>query len=65
MEVRYSPDSVRFSRITTQEVCEDGLSTQTRWCIDDIEYYLKRPRTLGDFHGQAPFLWLTSQRLEK
>lgn len=31
---------------------------------DDIEFYLKRPRTLGDFHGQAPFLWLTSQRLE-
>lgn len=31
---------------------------------DDIEFYLKRPRTLGDFHGQAPFLWLVSQRLE-
>lgn len=31
---------------------------------DDIEFYLKRPRTLGDFHGQAPFLWLTSQRLD-
>lgn len=32
---------------------------------DDIEFYLKRPRTLGDFHGQAPFLWLTSERLSK
>ncbi len=32
---------------------------------DDIEFYLKRPRTLGDFHGQAPFLWLASQMLEK
>ncbi len=32
---------------------------------DDIEFYLKRPRTLGDLHGQAPFLWLVSQRLEK
>lgn len=31
---------------------------------DDIEFYLKRPRTLGDFHGQAPVLWLISQRLE-
>jgi rhamnogalacturonyl hydrolase YesR len=31
---------------------------------DDIEFYLKRPRTLGDFHGQAPFLWLASQRLK-
>lgn len=32
---------------------------------DDIEFYLKRPRTLGDFHGQAPVLWLISQRLEE
>lgn len=31
---------------------------------DDIEFYMKRPRTRGDFHGQAPFLWLTSQRLK-
>jgi unsaturated rhamnogalacturonyl hydrolase len=33
--------------------------------IDDIEFYLKRPRTLGDFHGQAPVLWLINERLEK
>lgn len=32
--------------------------------MDDIEFYLKRPRTLGDFHGQAPLLWLISERLE-
>ena len=31
---------------------------------DDIEFYLKRPRTLGDLHGQAPFLWLAAERLE-
>jgi unsaturated rhamnogalacturonyl hydrolase len=31
---------------------------------DDIEFYLKRPRTLGDFHGQAPLLWLISEMLE-
>jgi len=31
---------------------------------DDIEFYLKRPRTLGDFHGQAPLLWLISEILE-
>jgi unsaturated rhamnogalacturonyl hydrolase len=23
----------------------------------DLEFYLKRPRTIGDFHGQAPMLW--------
>lgn len=26
---------------------------------NDIEYYLARPRQSGDFHGQAPVLWLT------
>jgi len=31
---------------------------------DDIEYYLNRPRTLGDFHGQAPFLWLITETPE-
>lgn len=30
---------------------------------DDIEFYLNRPRTLGDFHGQAPFLWFISETL--
>ncbi|MBN2105074.1 glycoside hydrolase family 88 protein [bacterium] len=23
----------------------------------DLDYYLKRPREIGDFHGQAPVLW--------
>jgi len=32
---------------------------------DDIEFYLNRPRTLGDFHGQAPLLWLIHERLAK
>ncbi len=31
---------------------------------DDIEFYLKRPRTLGDLHGQAPFLWLAVERMK-
>jgi rhamnogalacturonyl hydrolase YesR len=31
---------------------------------DDIEFYLKRPRTLGDFHGQAPVLWLINERMQ-
>lgn len=33
--------------------------------VDDIEFYLKRPRSLGDFHGQAPVLWLINERLQK
>jgi rhamnogalacturonyl hydrolase YesR len=31
---------------------------------DDIEFYLKRPRVVGDLHGQAPVLWLISQQLK-
>ncbi len=30
---------------------------------DDIEYYLKRPRSLGDLHGQAPLLWCVCELL--
>ena len=32
--------------------------------IDDIEFYLNRPRNIGDLHGQAPFLWLAAELLE-
>lgn len=28
---------------------------------NDLEYYLKRPRVDGDFHGQAPVLWLATE----
>lgn len=27
---------------------------------NDLEYYLARPRVAGDFHGQAPVLWLAA-----
>jgi len=30
---------------------------------NDLEYYLTRPRQSGDFHGQAPVLWLASELL--
>jgi len=32
--------------------------------VNDLEFYLKRPRVCGDFHGQAPMLWLTSKMIE-
>ena len=32
---------------------------------DDIEFYLNRPRTTGDFHGQAPFLWLAAELIQE
>jgi len=30
---------------------------------NDLEYYLARPRVTGDFHGQAPVLWLATERM--
>ncbi|MDO3381797.1 glycoside hydrolase family 88/105 protein [Gilvimarinus algae] len=29
----------------------------------DADYYLTRPRTTGDLHGQAPLLWFAAERL--
>ncbi len=31
---------------------------------NNIEYYLKRPRVLGDLHGQAPMLWCVCELLD-
>jgi rhamnogalacturonyl hydrolase YesR len=41
-----------------RDVCE-GTGQQ-----DDIEFYLNRKRLLGDFHGQAPVLWLISENIK-
>ncbi|MFA5422527.1 MAG: YbhB/YbcL family Raf kinase inhibitor-like protein [Phycisphaerae bacterium] len=30
----------------------------------DVQYYLDRPRVLGDLHGQAPMLWCICELLE-
>jgi unsaturated rhamnogalacturonyl hydrolase len=30
---------------------------------NDLQYYLDRPRSNGDFHGQAPVLWLATELL--
>ncbi len=30
----------------------------------DIEYYLKRPRAVGDMHGRAPMLWCVCELLD-
>jgi rhamnogalacturonyl hydrolase YesR len=44
----------------TEYLDEDGKIREV--CVgtgqsSDINYYLSRPRTTGDFHGQAPMLW--------
>jgi len=33
--------------------------------LNDLNYYLSRPRNLGDLHGQAPILWSASALLRK
>ena len=30
----------------------------------DRDFYLERPRVVGDFHGQAPLLWLLDERMK-
>ncbi|WP_416307259.1 glycoside hydrolase family 88/105 protein [Neptunicella sp. SCSIO 80796] len=30
---------------------------------DDMQYYLQRPTTVGDYHGQAPLLWFVNRLL--
>jgi unsaturated rhamnogalacturonyl hydrolase len=41
-----------------RDVCEGTGQT------NDIEFYLNRKRILGDFHGQAPVLWLISENIK-
>ena len=31
--------------------------------LNDLDYYLARPRSTGDLHGQAPVLWCASALL--
>ena len=42
-----------------REVC---VGTGTK---NDLQYYLDRPRAVGDFHGQAPVLWSASALLRE
>jgi rhamnogalacturonyl hydrolase YesR len=40
----------------------DAQGRMTEVCVgtgkgDSVQYYLDRPRSTGDFHGQAPMLW--------
>ncbi len=42
-----------------RDVCEGTGQT------DDVEFYLNRRRITGDFHGQAPFLWLAAELAQR
>ena len=65
-EKEYGPAVIRAWNALAAHVDREGNVREI--CVgtgqkDDIEFYLKRPRVLGDFHGQAPVLWLTAQLL--
>jgi unsaturated rhamnogalacturonyl hydrolase len=50
----------------TKYINKDGKISEV--CVgtgkgNDINYYLTRPRTTGDFHGQAPILWFAYRLL--
>ncbi len=42
-----------------QDICVGTGQSQ------DAQYYLDRPRHSGDFHGQAPFLWLACEIIKR
>ncbi len=56
----YTPAYQKAWNALTTYINEEGRLTEV--CVgtgqsDDINYYLDRPRTTGDLHGQAPVLW--------
>ena len=48
----------------------NGEGDVTEVCVgtnkkNDKQYYYDRPRAIGDYHGQAPYLWCAAALLEK
>lgn len=67
-ETRYRPAVDRAWVQLVQRLDEKGNLTDI--CVGtgqskEIQYYLDRPRHAGDFHGQAPFLWLADRLLNR
>ena len=58
---KYGPSYEKAWKALTARLTEDGRMSGV--CVGTgqsthIEYYLNRPTVTGDFHGQAPLLWL-------
>jgi len=56
----FTPAYQKAWNALTRYIDEEGKLSDV--CVgtgqsDDIQYYLDRPRTTGDLHGQAPVLW--------
>ncbi len=65
---KYEPAYQKAWLALTNHINKDGKVTDI--CIGtgqstDVNYYLERPRAVGDFHGQAPVLWFAYALLQK
>lgn len=66
-EETYGPSARNAWNALQDYLTEDGRLTEV--CVgtgqsDDADYYLNRPRAVGDFHAQAPLLWFASALIE-
>ncbi len=65
---KFAPAYKKAWMALVEYIGEDGKISDV--CVgtgksDDINYYLTRPRTTGDLHGQAPVLWFAYSLLAK
>ena len=64
----YAPVARKAWMALVSYINENGDVTEI--CVgtnkkNDKQYYYDRPRKVGDYHGQAPYLWCTVALLEK
>ncbi len=64
----YTASYIKAWNALTEYQNEDGKIREV--CVGtgqskDINYYLNRPRTTGDLHGQAPILWFACSLISK
>lgn len=67
-ENEYAPAAQKAWLALVSYINEQGDVTEV--CVgtnkkNDKQYYYDRPRRVGDYHGQAPYLWCTVALLEK
>jgi rhamnogalacturonyl hydrolase YesR len=63
----YGPAACKGWRALVDWLNPDGLIRDVCYgtnAYNDRQYYLDRPRMVGDLHGQAPLLWCASALLE-
>jgi len=64
----YAPAARKAWMALVSYINENGDVTEV--CVgtnkkNDKQYYYDRPRHIGDYHGQAPYLWCAAALLEK